>query len=170
MNSNQEYCGNLKRFARLFQKDPCAVATVWGSGEYPGICGEVRFYRTRCGTLVAAEISGLREICRSTGNSVLAMHIHEGTCCCGNESDPFAQAGGHYNPKLCKHPNHAGDLPPLFVNGGYAFSIVLTDRFTVDHVIGRTVILHAGPDDFTSQPAGNAGEKIACGKIRNFCV
>ena len=48
---------------------------------------------------------------------------------------------------------------------GYAFSAFLTDRFTVKEIVGRTVIMHSSPDDFTSQPSGNAGEKIACGEI-----
>lgn len=80
--------------------------------------------------------------------------------------DPFADAMPHYDPNGCEHPHHAGDLPPLFENNGFALSLVLTDRFSVDEVIGRTVIVHADPDDFTTQPSGNSGEKIACGVIR----
>lgn len=41
----------------------------------------------------------------------------------------------------------------------------MTDRFTIDETIGKTVIIHAKPDDFVTQPSGNAGEKIACGVI-----
>ena len=48
----------------------------------------------------------------------------------------------------------------------YAFQIFLTDRFTICEIVGRTVIVHSGPDDFTTQPSGNAGSKIACGQIR----
>jgi Cu-Zn family superoxide dismutase len=97
---------------------------------------------------------------------LLVHHIHEGGKCSGNENDPFADAGTHFNPYNCAHPEHAGDLPPLFGNKGYAWSSVLTNRFTVSDVIGRTVIIHSRPDDFTTQPAGNSGEKIACGVIR----
>jgi Cu-Zn family superoxide dismutase len=43
---------------------------------------------------------------------------------------------------------------------------VVTDRFTLPEVIGRTLVIHSGADDFRSQPAGNAGTKIACGVIR----
>ena len=42
----------------------------------------------------------------------------------------------------------------------------LTDRFTLKEIIGRTVVIHSMPDDFTSQPSGNSGEKIACGVIK----
>ena len=86
----------------------------------------------------------------------------------GNEDDPFADAKTHYNPKSCPHPYHAGDLPPLFSANGYAYSAVLTDRFTVDEIIGKTVVIHSSPDDFTTQPSGNAGRKIACGVITAY--
>jgi len=56
-------------------------------------------------------------------------------------------------------------LIPLFSNSGYAWSSFLTNRFTVDQIIGRTVIIHSDPDDFTTQPSGNSGKKIACGEI-----
>ena len=64
--------------------------------------------------------------------------------------------------------DHAGDLPPLFGNHGFAFAVFLTDRFSVREVLGKTVIVHLKPDDFTTQPSGSAGEKIACGEIRKI--
>lgn len=82
-------------------------------------------------------------------------------------NDPFPLSGAHYNPGECEHPHHAGDLPPLFGCNGYAVSIFLTDRFLVDDVIGKTLILHDRPDDFKTQPAGDAGEKMACGVIQS---
>lgn len=145
---------------------PSAIAQVRGSSQCPGIHGTVRFYQTRQGVLVSAHISGLPEQDGPCCHPVFAFHIHTGACCAGNEGDPFADAGGHYNPDNCPHPRHAGDLPPLFGNRGQALSVFLTDRFCVKDVIGRTVIIHGGTDDFTSQPAGNAGAKIACGEIR----
>ena len=53
----------------------------------------------------------------------------------------------------------------LRVNG-YAFSACLTDRFSVHEIIGRMVVLHSSPDDFSTQPSGNAGAKIVCGEIK----
>lgn len=78
---------------------------------------------------------------------------------------PFANALTHFNPYDRPHPYHSGDLPPLFSSGGYAVSVFLTDRFSVNEVLGRAVIVHSSPDDFTTQPSGNSGEKIACGII-----
>jgi Cu-Zn family superoxide dismutase len=42
---------------------------------------------------------------------------------------------------------------------------MVTNRFSIQDIIGRTVVIHSGPDDFRSQPAGNAGKKIGCGVI-----
>ena len=66
----------------------------------------------------------------------------------------------------CPHPCHTGDLPPLLAWDGRAFLIVRTGRFRLADVIGRTVVIHAMPDDFATQPSGHSGEKIACGVIR----
>lgn len=148
------------------RQQPTAIARIRGSNQYPNICGMVRFYQTGRGVIVAAHISGLPEPEGPCRHPVFAFHIHTGACCTGSGSDPFADVGGHFNPDNCPHPQHAGDLPPLFGSGGHAFSVFLTDRFCVKDIIGRTVIIHGGPDNFTSQPAGNAGPKIACGEIR----
>lgn len=96
---------------------------------------------------------------------IYALHIHEGGMCTGNSTDPYADVGTHYNPNGCPHPYHRGDLPPLFSAGGYAYSVCLTNRFDLDEIIGRAIIIHTRPDDFTTQPSGNAGEKMACGVI-----
>lgn len=141
-----------------------AIAKIKGSSDYPNLHGTVTFKQTRSGVLVTAEVCGLP--CENKCNSeIFAFHIHNGTCCTGNSKDPFADADAHYNPGNCPHPYHAGDLPPLFSNRGYAYMSVLTDRFTVKEIIGKVIIIHDQVDDFTTQPSGNAGTKIACGKI-----
>ncbi len=139
-----------------------AVAFVWGSERYPDIKGTVSFRAVTRGVLVTADIYGLPDKERF---GIFAFHVHNGSSCTGNSEDLFADADGHYNPTGMQHPYHAGDLPPLFGNSGYAYMSVLTDRFTLDDVIGKVVIIHRQPDDFTTQSAGNSGEKIACGKI-----
>ena len=149
----------------ILDRTPQAVAKVWGSDEYPDIIGSVQFYQTECGVLVEAEVCGLPAPVGVCQSPVHGFHIHSGNLCSGNESDPFADALTHYNPYDCPHPHHAGDLPPLFANNGYAFQVFLTNRFSVSEIIGKTVIVHSNPDDFTTQPAGNSGKKIACGVI-----
>ena len=118
----------------------------------------VRFFQRENGVIVEAEVTGLPR----TETGFFAFHIHDGTSC---EGDGFPNAGRHFNPGRTQHPNHAGDLPPLLADHGSVYMKVLTGRFHVGEVIGKTVIIHAEPDDFHSQPSGNAGSKIACGII-----
>lgn len=143
-----------------------AAASVAGSASYPSLRGRVTFKQLRNGVLVTAEIQGLPTQSEKCGGGVFGFHIHEGKECGGNEKDPFAQAKSHYNPKDCPHPYHAGDLPPLFSCGGYAYMSVFTNRFSLKDIVGRVVIIHSKPDDFTTQPSGNSGAKIACGQIK----
>ena len=133
-----------------------AIAHVKSS---TGIRGTVRFFQRTRGTLVIAQISGLP---RDSETGFFAFHIHEGGSCIGAG---FSGTLGHYDPDGQPHPRHAGDLPPLLSVGGTAYMSVLTGRFRADEVIGKTVVIHSGADDFHSQPSGNAGEKIACGVI-----
>lgn len=155
----------LPNFAAYLHRRPDAYAIVRGSSDYPEIIGYVGFYSTAYGVIVAAAAQGLPTSAEPCKAPILAFHIHSGASCTGNADDPFANAKMHYNPHGCAHPYHSGDLPPLFSSGGYAFGAVLTDRFKVDEIIGKTVIIHSAPDDFTTQPSGNAGVKIACGEI-----
>ncbi len=160
--------GRFMSYLSVFLKRPDAEAEIHGSKDYSGIEGNTYFYQTKKGVILGSEISGLpntQDVCKTP---VFGFHIHEGTECSGNEKDPFADAMSHYNPKGCLHPYHAGDLPPLFGVNGYAFQIFFSDRFTVDEIIGKTIIIHSAPDDFTTQPSGNAGKKIACGVIKNI--
>ena len=53
----------------------------------------------------------------------------------------------------------------LLSNDGYAWFAVYTNRFSPAQAVGKTVIIHADPDDYRTQPAGNAGARIACGTI-----
>lgn len=131
-----------------------------GGLDAPKLAGCVRFYQENGGVLIVARISGLP---KGTKTGFFGFHIHQGETCSGAD---FSGTGSHYNPANRVHPKHAGDLPPLLACGGEAFLSVKTDRFSVNEIIGRTVVIHSDPDDFRSQPAGNAGKKIACGVIR----
>ena len=136
-----------------------AVATLKGSIEAPSVRGSVSFYQKPCGILVVANVTGLPK----TNKDFLGFHIHEGNSCGGVN---FSDSKSHYNPFSTPHPKHAGDMPPLLLCGNSAYLAFLTCRFKLSDIIGRTVIIHDMPDDFTTQPSGNAGTKIACGVIK----
>lgn len=140
----------------LFGK-PAAIARLCGNRENPGLRGTVEFIPQADGVLIVARVCGLP----LTDTQLYGFHIHEGGECSGD----FSTAGSHYDPCGKAHPNHAGDLPPLLGCGGRAFLAVKTGRFCLKEIIGRTVVIHSHPDDLMTQPAGNAGTKIACGVI-----
>lgn len=155
-------------FARIFLSHrPYAAAYIKGSDTYPDTAGRILFYPAGDrGVLVVSNIRGLPVDPRPCTQRFFAMHIHENGTCRGTSVEPFQEVGGHYNPQACPHPMHAGDLPPLLSNArGKAFSAVLCDGFKLNEILQKSVIVHRAPDDFTSQPAGNAGERIACGTI-----
>ena len=106
---------------------------------------------------------------------VHAMHLHTAGAC---EGPDFASAGGHLNPAGRQHGHenpagaHLGDLPNIIVGEAGAGTAsatleggpaeVLAHLFDAD---GTAVVIHAGPDDYRSDPAGNAGGRIACGVL-----
>lgn len=136
-----------------------AIANIQGGEQAPNLCGQVKFYQKESYVLVSANIKGLPP----SDSGFFGFHIHEGNNCTGTN---FSDTGSHYNPMSLPHPAHAGDLPPLLLCNGGACQTAATDRFCVEDIIGRTVVIHSMPDDFHSQPAGNAGTKIACGVIK----
>ena len=157
----------IAQIQQIIGSEPAAFAMVRGSSDYPSICGMVYFFSHEDGVIVMADIYRLPVSDHlKCGGSLFGFHIHEAGDCSGDSSDPFKNVGGHYNPGQCFHPYHAGDLPPLYgTRSGRSFSVFLTDRFTIEEVIHRAVVIHDKPDDFTSQPSGNSGVKIACGTI-----
>ena len=141
----------------LYSARPAAIARLKGSPQAPQLNGHVKFYTTPFnGVLIQSQIFGL-----PGKNNYYAMHIHEKGDC----TPPFNDTGMHYNPTNEPHPFHAGDLAPILSNHGYAYSVMFTTRFDIDDIIGRSVIIHINPDDFTTQPSGNSGDKIGCGVI-----
>jgi Cu-Zn family superoxide dismutase len=128
--------------------------------------GTVHFHETSKGIRVMAKISGL-----TPGEH--GFHIHEKGDC----STPDAtSAGGHFNPTGAKHggPNaadrHAGDFGNVTADAsGNAKFDMVDSHISFDgpnSIIGRGVIVHEKADDLTSQPAGNAGKRVACGNIQ----
>lgn len=125
----------------------------------------------RAGVLLRVEFAGLPP-------GTHALHIHETGRC---EAPSFGSAGGHYSPgdraHGLLHPDgpHAGDLPNIHVPAsGEVVVERVTDRVSLDPDAratlfdqdGSALVIHAGADDYESQPAGDAGERIACGVIR----
>ena len=150
--------------AMLVMNSPRARAKMQGKG----ISGEVSFFDTGKNVLVVADISGLPWHEKKCECDVFGFHIHSGGDCGGTAEAPFADTKGHYDPQGCPHPCHAGDMPPLLGNSCRAWLAFLTDRIKVEEIIGKTVVIHSAPDDFTTQPSGNYGSKIACGAIERL--
>jgi len=146
----------------ILTHSPNAISYVKGNKFYPNINGKVEFYQTSAGVLVVTEIENLKIETNKTG--FYAMHIHNGENCNETPNGEFKDTS-HYNPENKTHPNHAGDLPNLLSNDGYVFNVLLTERFLVNDIIGKTVMIHQNPDDERTDPSGNSGTKIACGKI-----
>ncbi len=152
-------------FGKLFKAKPSAVAIVNGSREYPSVHGIVRFYKVQSGVVVRSEFEGLPKGNAPCDSPIFAFHIHSVGDCSEKDGEAFPATMGHYNPENCLHPYHAGDMPPLFSASGRAVSVFLTNRFTIEEILEKSIIVHSSPDDFTTQPSGNAGTKIACGII-----
>ncbi|MGO1469506.1 MAG: superoxide dismutase family protein [Tissierella sp.] len=155
----------------MYKRINRAHARMMGSKYAPHLCGNVYFYAVEEGTEVFVEIWGLPLYQPATDKnapiSPFGFHVHEVGLCQGKDSDsPFTSAKGHYNPDDQPHGNHAGDLPVLFSNNGYARMSFFTDKFRVKDIIDRSVIIHQNPDDFRTQPAGDSGTRIACGIIK----
>ena len=141
-----------------------AADIVNSKGE---IIGYVSLNQKGSGLLLKLTLQGL-----ATGWH--AIHIHEKGYCDDFE-DGFIQSGGHFNPNKYNHGvfdesgYHAGDLANIYVDkSGSAHVEQIIPRMTPDSYInyfpdhGPALIIHAGPDDYTSQPAGDAGVRVAC--------
>jgi Cu-Zn family superoxide dismutase len=105
-----------------------------------------------------------------------AFHVHAvGKC-----EPPFTSAGGHFNPTGKKHGMmateglHAGDMPNLFVPASGELQVEIVNAAitlekgkpnSLHQPNGTAFVVHAGPDDYKSDPAGNAGDRIACGVV-----
>lgn len=154
-----------KIFSVYNQSKPDAYAQIKGGPLAPCIKGTIYLYQLEEGVYLKAYITGIPNM-NNESSSFHGFHIHElGDCSVGDEKNPFTKSKSHYNPTNVSHPMHAGDLPPILSSDGIGILSVFTNRFTVNEVIGKSFILHEGYDDFTSQPAGNAGARWACGVI-----
>lgn len=159
-----ENCCSIPHFMEL------AVAHINGGPLAPDIKGTVYFIKAAGGTNVYIDVSGLPPYTPAIGNNnpigPLGFHMHQNcSCAVGDPADPFQSAGGHWNPTNQPHGNHAGDFPVLFSNNGVARMWFFTDKFTVDEIICKSIIIHQNPDDYRTQPSGDSGKRLACGIV-----
>lgn len=130
--------------------------------------GVVRFEQHGHWVRVSGEVRGLKP------NAEHGFHVHEKGDC---SSADGLSAGGHFNPGKTAHglhgsgSHHAGDLPSLKADAnGVARLSFESSSITVGEgdtdVIGRSLIVHRDPDDYTTQPTGNSGPRLACAVIR----
>jgi superoxide dismutase, Cu-Zn family len=148
--------GGVKATANL---QPTKGSTVRGTANFEQRGDKVR---------VAANISGLRP------NSEFGFHVHEAGDCSSGDG---MSAKGHFNPHGKPHGDpksaerHAGDLPSLKAGkDGRAKIDTTVDVISIGqgpgNIVGRGMIIHADPDDYKTQPTGNAGARLACGVIK----
>jgi Cu-Zn family superoxide dismutase len=129
------------------------------------VTGNVTFETVDKGVRIVADFKGLTP-------GLHGFHVHEKGDCSAHDG---SSAGGHYNPSGKKHggPNdaerHAGDFGNVEAdadgNAQYERIDTVITLDGVDSIIGKSIVIHADPDDLKSQPAGNSGARIGCGLI-----
>ncbi|WP_295842184.1 superoxide dismutase family protein [uncultured Xanthomonas sp.] len=133
------------------------------------VSGKLSLVAAPGGVRITGTLGGLQP------NHSFAFHVHErGDCSAADASS----AGGHFNPLGAPHgragsgPHHAGDMDNLNANADGTAQIdvllhgVVLGGGAANDIVGRALVAHADPDDYRSQPAGNAGARVACGVIR----
>ncbi len=155
---NTRNSGNLNY---IITHTPNLIANIKGNKNFPNINGLVEFYKLNVGVLVKVEIENLPH---NNYGDFFAMHIHNGESCKENENGEYENTP-HFNFQNRTHPNHEGDFPVLLSNNGYAFMVFYTDRFNINDILNKTIFIHENADDYRTDPSGNSGNKIACGKI-----
>lgn len=145
-------------------KITAAVAVLYPT-QGSSVHGTVRFTKVEGGVRIVAEVSGLTP-------GLHGFHVHEfGDATSADGS----AAGGHFNPAHAAHggpeaaERHAGDFGNLEADAsGHAKLDRIDPALALDgphSIIGRGLIVHAGPDDLKTQPTGNAGGRVACGVV-----
>lgn len=130
--------------------------------------GTATLTATPGGVMIGAEVTGLPP------GQWVAFHIHETGSC--DHATGHDSAGGHFNPSDAPHGvlseggPHAGDMPNIWVDAeGTARAQVFNPLVTLaegdNAVKGRALMIHAGPDDYQTQPTGGAGDRLACAVI-----
>jgi superoxide dismutase, Cu-Zn family len=145
--------------------NPAAIANLEAT-KGNSVAGRVTFVQQGDGVHVNANVSGLAP------NTEHGFHVHEkGDCSSGDGMS----AGGHFNPDGNPHgpqsgAHHAGDMPSLTADSyGNATASFVLKGVTIGgggaDLVGKALIVHRDPDDFKTQPTGNAGARVACAVI-----
>lgn len=153
------------------QKAPSAAARIIGPDGKA--LGNAKFVQTKKGVLIELDVKGIKP-------GAHGVHIHAvGSC---DVKTGFASAGGHFSPVpknhgfMDKHGAHAGDMTNQYADAnGVMRASILNSDITLrrgEHSLfdkdGSSIVIHADPDDYRSQPAGNAGGRVACGVINRL--
>jgi Cu-Zn family superoxide dismutase len=146
-----------------------AVANLTGTYADTTVNGTVRFETEADGEVKMK----LDLTIPAKANQSVAVHIHEHGDC----GDTAHHAGGHWNPTNAQHGKwgsasfHIGDIGNVTLDAGGKGSLELETRLwsiggdAQKDILNKTIIVHGGTDDYTSQPSGNSGTRIACGVI-----
>lgn len=146
-----------------------AMATLSGTKADTTLNGTVMFEKDGNEVKMHLELT-----VPSKANQSVAVHFHAMSDC----GDMGKMAGGHWNPTNEQHGKwgtgsfHSGDIGNITLDGtGKGTIDVKTNRWTLGgdtttNIIGKTIIVHSGVDDYKSQPAGKSGERIGCGVIK----
>lgn len=144
-----------------------AAALAPASGSL--VSGRVVFVPMTDGVHLTGTVGGLAP------GGHFGFHIHEKGDCSAVDA---SSAGGHFNPTGAPHgraeagPHHAGDMDNLVAGPDGTANVdvhligTTLGGSAATNIVGRALIVHGGTDDYTSQPAGNAGARVACGVIR----
>jgi len=146
-----------------------AATVVLAAASGTLVSGKLQVVPMRDGVHLTGEIGGLQR------GGTHAIHIHERGDCSAVDA---TSAGAHFNPAAQPHgkvgsgAHHAGDMDNIVANtdgvariNAHASGVTLGGG-AVNDIAGRAIIVHASPDDYRSQPAGNAGVRVACGIIK----
>ena len=132
------------------------------------VSGKLQVMSMGGGVHIAGDVGGLAP------GSAHGFHVHEKGDCSAADA---TSAGGHFNPLGAPHgrmettPHHAGDMDNIVADGeGVAHVNMHVGGVTLGgggptDISGRAIIVHAQPDDYSSQPSGDAGARVACGII-----
>jgi Cu-Zn family superoxide dismutase len=143
------------------------VSATLASSAGNDVAGTVVFAQEGRKVFVIAEVTGLKP-------GPHGFHVHEKGDC---SAPDFASAGGHFNPGSDPHghpsggAHHVGDMPLLVADAsGKATARAELRSMSIGggatDITGKSVVVHADPDDFRTQPAGNSGARVACGVIK----